>query len=88
MLMILQEEFETLEKNNEEKLSMLRAENAYMKRKLNEETTLNTTSYEIVQPRPCIHQSTYNEDKEEATRNIRHIFRNICEKTSFFLKQS
>ena len=31
MLRRLQEEFETLKKNNEEELSMLRVENAYMK---------------------------------------------------------
>ena len=31
MLMILQKEFENLKKNNEEELSMLRVENAYMK---------------------------------------------------------
>jgi len=47
---------------------MLRVEKAYMKRKLNEETILNTTSYETVQLRACIHHSTYNEASFEATR--------------------
>jgi len=55
MLMRLQHEFETLKKNNEKELSMLRAENAYLNQKLNEETILNTTSYETVQPRAHIH---------------------------------
>jgi len=41
MLKQLQKEFELLKKSNEVELSMLRAENAYMKRKLNEETILN-----------------------------------------------
>jgi len=68
MFMRLQEEFETLKKNNEEKLSMLRAENAYMKQKLNEETVLNATSYETIQPRARIHKSIYNEASFEATR--------------------
>jgi len=38
-----------------------------MRRKLNEETVLNT-SFETVQPRACIHQNTYNEESFEATR--------------------
>ena len=38
MLKELQKEFEILKKSNEEELSILIAENAYMKRKLNEET--------------------------------------------------
>jgi len=50
MLTQLQREFETLKKSNEEELSMLRAENAYMRRKMNEETVLNT-SFETFQPR-------------------------------------
>ena len=62
MLMQLQREFETLKKSNEEKLSMLRAEKAYLKRKLNEETILNT-SFETVQPRTHIHQRVHNEKK-------------------------
>ena len=36
MLIQLQKEFEMLKKSNEEELSMLRAENAHMKRKLQE----------------------------------------------------
>jgi len=45
MLMKLQKEFETLNRNNDRELSMLRSKNAYMKQKLNEETILNTTSF-------------------------------------------
>jgi len=67
MLMQLQREFETLKKSNEEELSMLRTENAYMKRKLNEETILNT-SFETVQPRTHIHQMVHNEESFETTR--------------------
>ena len=67
MLMQLQREFETLKRSNEEKLSMLRAENAYMKRKLNEETNLNT-SFETVQPRTHVHQRVHNEKRFETTR--------------------
>jgi len=48
----LQQEIEALKKNNEENLSMLRVENAYIRRRLNEETILNI-SFEIVQPRAC-----------------------------------
>jgi len=58
MLIRLQEEFETLKKNNEEEWSMLRAKNAYMKWKMNEETVLNTISFEIVQLRARIHHNT------------------------------
>jgi len=67
MFMQLQREFETLKKSNEEELSMLRAENVYMKRKLNEETILNT-SLETVQPRTPIHQRVHNEQSFEVTR--------------------
>lgn len=66
MLMRLQKEFETLKKTNEEEMSMLRTENAYKQQKLNEETILNTTSLETVEPRIRIHQSTYNEASFEA----------------------
>jgi len=71
MFMRLQEEFQTLKRNNEEELTMLRAENVYMKQKLNEETILNTTSLEIVEPIRRIHQSTYNEASFEATQKRR-----------------
>jgi len=67
MLMQLQREFETLKKSNEEELSMLRAENTYMRWKLNEEIVLNT-SFETVQPRTQIHQRVHNEESFEATR--------------------
>jgi len=50
MLVQLQKEFEMLKKSNEEELSMLRAKNAHMRRKLQEETILNS-SFETVQPR-------------------------------------
>jgi len=68
MLMRLQEEFETLKKNNKKEISMLIAENVYMKQKLNEETVLNTISLETVEPRRHIHQSTYNEACFEVTQ--------------------
>ena len=71
MLMRLQEEFETLKRNNEEELNMLRDENAYMKQKLNEETILNTTSLDIVDLRRHIHQSTYNEASFEVMQRRR-----------------
>jgi len=67
MFIQLQWEFEALKKNNEEELGMLKAENTYMRRMLNEETVLNT-SFEIVQPRAHIQQSTYNEESFEVTR--------------------
>jgi len=55
---------------------MLTAENAYMRRRSNEEIVLNA-SFEIVQPRACIHQSTYNEISFEATkrRQRKHLAR-------------
>jgi len=58
--MQIDKEFEWLKKSNEDELSMLRAENAYMKRKLNEETILNT-SFETVQSRTQVHQRVHNE---------------------------
>jgi len=67
MFVQLQQEFEALKKNNEEELSILRAENAYMRRRLNEEIVLKT-SFETVQPRACIQQSVYNEESFEVTR--------------------
>ncbi|XP_068479118.1 uncharacterized protein [Phaseolus vulgaris] len=57
MLMQLQEELETLKKSNEEELSMLRAENAYMRQRLNGETALNTSPRNFVNER---------ENKEES----------------------
>ena len=68
IMMRLQQEFEILKKNNEEELSMLIAENAYIKRKLNEEIVLSTTLFETIQPRARILQRTYNEASFEATR--------------------
>jgi len=47
MLIQLQKEFEMLKKSNEEELSALRAKNARMRRKLQEETVLNS-SFETV----------------------------------------
>ncbi|XP_068483426.1 uncharacterized protein [Phaseolus vulgaris] len=67
MLIQLQREIETLKKSNEEELSMLRAKNAYMKRKFNEETILNT-SFETVRPRIHIRQRVHNEERFETTR--------------------
>lgn len=57
MLMKLQKEFKTLKKMNEEEMSMLRAKNAYIKQKLNEESVLNITSLETIEPRRRIHQN-------------------------------
>ncbi|XP_068466727.1 uncharacterized protein [Phaseolus vulgaris] len=62
MLIQLQEEFETLKKSNEEELSMLRVENAYMRQRLNEETVLNA-SLETFQPRTHVNE---RENKEES----------------------
>jgi len=62
MLIQLQEEFETLKKSNEEELSMLRAENAYMRQRLNEEIVLNA-SLETFQLRTHVNQ---RENKEES----------------------
>ncbi|XP_068482612.1 uncharacterized protein [Phaseolus vulgaris] len=44
MLVQLQKEFEALKKSNEEELSILRAENARMRRKIHEDTVLHTSS--------------------------------------------
>jgi len=69
MLMRLQLKIETLKKNNEEEMSMLRAENVHIKQKLNEETVLNTTFLKIVELMGHIHKSTYNEASFEATQS-------------------
>jgi len=64
MLIQLQKEFEMLKKNNEEELSMLRAENAHMKRKLQEDTVLNS-SFEIVQPRIPANERVHNNESSK-----------------------
>jgi len=61
MLVQLQKEFEMLKKSNEEALSMLRAENARMRRKLQEETVLNS-SFETVQPRAQVNEKIHHNE--------------------------
>ena len=84
MLIQLQEEFETLKKSNEEELSMLRAENAYMRQRLNEETMLNA-SLDTFQSRTHVNQ---RENKEESfgvtQRNTSHYYGNTSQKTLVF----
>jgi len=60
---------------------MLRVEDAYIRRKLNEEIVLNI-SFETVQPRARIHQSTYNEESCEVTR------RKLTETSGMFVRTS
>ena len=67
MLVQLQKEFETLKKNNEEELSMLRAENAHMRRKLQEETILNS-SFETDQPRVQMNERLYHNESSQTKR--------------------
>ncbi|XP_068490511.1 uncharacterized protein [Phaseolus vulgaris] len=67
MLVQLQKEFETLKKNNEEELSMLRAENAHMRRKLQEETILNS-SFETVQPGIQVNERLYHNESSQTKR--------------------
>ncbi|XP_068461731.1 uncharacterized protein [Phaseolus vulgaris] len=67
MLVQLQKEFEMLKKNNEEELSMLRAENAHMRRKLQEETVVNS-SFETVQPGIQVNERIYNENSQTRRR--------------------
>ena len=69
MLIQLQKEFEMLKKSNEEELSMLRAENAHMKRKLLEETILNS-SFEIVQPRIPANERVHNNEIFQTKRRL------------------
>ena len=70
ILIQLQKEFEMLKKNiNEEELSMLRAENAHMKRKLQEETILNS-SFETVQPRIPANERVHNNECFQTRRRL------------------
>ena len=69
MLMQLQKEFETLKKSNEEELSVLRAENARMRRKLQEETILNA-SFETVQPRAQVNERIYHNESSQTKRRL------------------
>jgi len=69
MLVQLQKEFEMLKKNNEEELSMLRAENAHMRRKLQEETVLNS-SFETVQPRAQMNERLHHNESSQTKRRL------------------
>jgi len=69
MLVQLQKEFEMLKKNNEEELSMLRAENAHMRRKLQEETVLNS-SFETVQPRAHVNKRIHHNESSQTKRRL------------------
>ncbi|XP_068483271.1 uncharacterized protein [Phaseolus vulgaris] len=79
MLVQLQKEFEMLKKNNEEELSMLRAENAHMRRKLQEETVLNS-SFETVQPGIQVNERMYNENSQTRRRWLENS--GVCAGTS------
>ena len=67
MLVQLQKEFKMLKKNNEEELSMLRAENAHMRRKLQEEMVLNS-SFETVQPGIQVNERLYHNESSQTKR--------------------
>jgi len=69
MLIQLQKEFEMLKKSNEEELSMLRAENTHMRRKLQEETVLNS-SFETVQPRVHINERVHHNESSQTKRRL------------------
>jgi len=69
MLVQLQKEFEMLKKSNEEELSMLRAENAHMRRKLQEETVLNS-SFETVQPRAQVNERIHHNESSQTKRRL------------------
>jgi len=58
-----------LKKGNEEELSMLRAENAHMKRKLQKETILNS-SFETVQPRIPANERIHNNEIFQTRRRL------------------
>jgi len=73
MLLQLQKEFEMLKKSNEEELSMLRAENVHMKRKLQEETILNS-SFETVQPRIPANERVHNNESFQTRRRLPETF--------------
>ena len=69
MLVQLQKEFEMLKKNNEEEISMLKAENAHMRRKLQEETVLNS-SFETVQPRAQMNERLHHNESSQTRRRL------------------
>ena len=69
MLVQLQKEFEMLKKSNEEELSMLRAENARMRRKLQEETVLNS-SFETVQLRAQVNERIHHNESSQTKKRL------------------
>ena len=70
MLMPLQKEFEMLKKkSNEEELSMLRAENTHMRRKLQEETVLNS-SFETIQPRAHVNERIHHNESSQTKKRL------------------
>jgi len=69
MLIQLQKEFEMLKKSNEEELSMLRAENARMRRKLQEETVLNS-SFETVQLRAQVNERIHHNESSQTKKRL------------------
>jgi len=69
MLVQLQKEFDLLKNNNEEELSMLRAEKAHMRRKLQEETVLNS-SFETVQPRAQVNERIHHNESSQTKRRL------------------
>ena len=69
MLIQLQKEFEMLKKSNEEELSVLRAENARMRRKLQEETVLNS-SFETVQLRAQVNERMHHNESSQTKKRL------------------
>ena len=69
MLIQLQKEFEMLKKSNEEELSVLRAEKARMRRKLQEETVLNS-SFETVQLRAQVNERIHHNESSQTKKRL------------------
>ena len=88
MLVQLQKEFEMLKKNNEEELSMLRAENAHMRRKLQEETVLNS-SFETVQPRIQVNERLFTtkvpKPEEDGLKTLGFVQGHLLENIRFMM---
>ena len=77
MLVQLQKEFDLLKNNNEEELSMLRAEKAHMRRKLQEETVLNS-SFETVQPRAQVNERIHHNESSQTKIRLLENFGGFC----------